>query len=951
MGGSELTNSGSVKGMRSGKLGQSSLGNSSSGVNKKYMTKKKRVNAGSVANNSMFSSRISGSSVKGGTNTIRGNSRKNARRVIVDGEDLTPLSLIDESESLALPQTADKSSAGSSKNGNISKIDQNAAGGAFASSKGLDAFTSSKIVGNPIYENGDGVDGQDNGTDSRVFTTSEESPQGKSTITEKETAPVAPNGAFQAKSSRDASKAKQLTQDHLREIVTISLEESPTQTLFSLVGVCVGVESVEHRMVTEQNATYEKLCASREGSDLFLSRPSQTMNEGVKNVEVSTGAPPVQDVGCQVTSWDIHDTVSRVLDEEGILEKTKGLDNGSDDEEEGKTDGKSIRKSRNSVGATMAALRENEAEKMVANCVVSSGCLLPVSQSTQTSDNVSEGAPQHLNLDQAEEVSILKSESLLESLRTAERGVQQNVFHQKHLLYRAIPAADDDALDIDDASAIDGGVSEINGNDLEDNALGQEDTENAEEVADGEETKATEGEVDAKDDSTNATPSPANEQGGEGATTGEEGDVEVVAADTQVEAPVVEEEPELQLLWKFQCKEARGRTVSGMSWNKANQDLLAVSYCQFQFSDQRDGLILFWTLKNPEYPERIIKCESGVCSVDFSTVHPSLLAAGMYDGTVAIYDVHHEGDKGTVPVLDSSRMSTQHKDAVWQVKWVNKNEKGEVLVSLSTDGRVTEWSLKKGLESTDLMVLKRVNVPAHLGGGGEGIISRTAAGLSLDFPVNNSGLYYAATEDGTIHRCSCSYNEQYLETYYGHSGPVYKLRCSPFWPDAFLTCSADWSIKLWEPERDEPLLHFQSVDLADVVHDIAWSTSESTVFGSVAGDGRIEIWDLSKSTLDPVITHFIDKDTEQKLERKPSLSAVDPPLPPEARRSSVDDKIDTSKQFFSSISFAYNAPIVVVGSSQGVVEVFRFRGLNRILYETDEEAAEILQHIVEQNQK
>ena len=29
--------------------------------------------------------------------------------------------------------------------------------------------------------------------------------------------------------------------------------------------------------------------------------------------------------------------------------------------------------------------------------------------------------------------------------------------------------------------------------------------------------------------------------------------------------------------------------------------------------------------------------------------------------------------------------------------------------------------------------------------------------------------YLAATEDGLIHKCSCSYNEQYLDTYEGHT--------------------------------------------------------------------------------------------------------------------------------------------------------------------------------------
>ena len=64
------------------------------------------------------------------------------------------------------------------------------------------------------------------------------------------------------------------------------------------------------------------------------------------------------------------------------------------------------------------------------------------------------------------------------------------------------------------------------------------------------------------------------------------------------------------------------------------------------------------------------------------------------------------------------KLAEKHMDPVWLVKWVNKGaERGEALVSISTDGRVVEWGMKKGLASTTLMVLKRR-------GNSEGVISR-----------------------------------------------------------------------------------------------------------------------------------------------------------------------------------------------------------------------------------
>lgn len=88
--------------------------------------------------------------------------------------------------------------------------------------------------------------------------------------------------------------------------------------------------------------------------------------------------------------------------------------------------------------------------------------------------------------------------------------------------------------------------------------------------------------------------------------------------------------------------------------------------------------------------------------------------------------------------------------------------------------------------------MPEVNTVKHMlctgfAGNTEGVISRQASGLSFDFPPGDGATYFAGTEDGLIHKCSVSYNEQYLETYHGHTGPVYRIRCSPFCDRLFLS--------------------------------------------------------------------------------------------------------------------------------------------------------------------
>jgi hypothetical protein len=61
---------------------------------------------------------------------------------------------------------------------------------------------------------------------------------------------------------------------------------------------------------------------------------------------------------------------------------------------------------------------------------------------------------------------------------------------------------------------------------------------------------------------------------------------------------------------------------------------------------------------------------------------------------------------------------------------------------------------------------------------------------------------------------------QYLESYAAHMGPVYALQWSPFRRDLFISSSADWTLKMWQEGREQPLLTFQSG-----THEVSGSSS------------------------------------------------------------------------------------------------------------------------------
>ncbi|XP_051753182.1 dynein axonemal intermediate chain 4 isoform X2 [Ctenopharyngodon idella] len=349
--------------------------------------------------------------------------------------------------------------------------------------------------------------------------------------------------------------------------------------------------------------------------------------------------------------------------------------------------------------------------------------------------------------------------------------------------------------------------------------------------------------------------------------------------------------PFLEHLWAFECELTMGRNVSCMTWNKKNPDLLAVGYGQLDFKDQKSGLVCCWSLKNPTWPDRIYHCESGVTALDFSACNANQLAVGMHDGTIAIYNVQATEQ---TPIIDSSDCANMHTCPVWQLRWIDHEsglsgeDKGEILISVSADGRISKWVQYKSLECVDLMKLKMSNMATNRQHW-RPLISSLSPGLCFDFHPNDSNIYLAGTEEGHIHKCSYSYNEQFLETYNAHKGPVYKVAWSPFCPDVFLSCSSDWTIQLWRQDLQTPVLCFNSKQKA--VFDIMWSPHCATVFGAVS-KGKVEIWDLRVSSLDPTIV-------------SETSSGVNP----------------------TALLFTTETDCVLVGDSEGGVTVYKLKNL------------------------
>ncbi|KPI86049.1 putative dynein intermediate chain [Leptomonas seymouri] len=315
------------------------------------------------------------------------------------------------------------------------------------------------------------------------------------------------------------------------------------------------------------------------------------------------------------------------------------------------------------------------------------------------------------------------------------------------------------------------------------------------------------------------------------------------------------------------------------------------------------GMICCWSLKNPLAPELILflRHVADVTAMAFSHEHPSLLAVGSSTGEIVVYDIQR--DVVFPSIAPATAAAGQHTGAIWELQWVPKGkEQGEFLTSISADGRVVQWAVGKSIErvAPDLMHLHRQpgtqveqafvegvaeaeaaataaaesvavaggkgggklrprqsqkrNAAGGGGAGGNGgaaagyagddaVLSRQCGGMCFDVCPIDTAIYVVGTEDGSVLQCSKSQTENYDFEYESHAELVYRVRWSPYSAAYFLTCSADWTTRLYKVGTSAAQLRFNSVR-QDAVQDVAWSPTNALIFATATAQGSAEVWTM-----------------------------------------------------------------------------------------------------------
>lgn len=301
------------------------------------------------------------------------------------------------------------------------------------------------------------------------------------------------------------------------------------------------------------------------------------------------------------------------------------------------------------------------------------------------------------------------------------------------------------------------------------------------------------------------------------------------------------EPPSARGLSVFRDPASIKRTATSINWHPEGNKI-AVSYSLLKFQDERamHGRLptnsYIWDLQYPNNPIMEVQSPSPLVCLRYNTKTPDILVGGCYNGLVGVFDAK----KPRSVAIQSSPIDKSHHDPVYDVYWVQSKTNSQ-FVSVSTDGQMMWWDIRKLTEPTDVLQLNDGN-------------GRVLGGCSLEYNVEaGPAKYLVGTEQGVVLSMNMRKRGggkdaantagliQVMDTGPGrHHGPIYSIHRNPAHPTAYMTVG-DWTARIWNEKNKGPVMmtpYSKSYLTAG-----SWSPTRPGVFYTCRQDGVLDVWD------------------------------------------------------------------------------------------------------------
>eukprot|EP00826_Nyctotherus_ovalis_P008308 TRINITY_DN12146_c0_g2_i4.p1 TRINITY_DN12146_c0_g2~~TRINITY_DN12146_c0_g2_i4.p1 ORF type:complete len:284 (+),score=71.50 TRINITY_DN12146_c0_g2_i4:73-924(+) len=228
---------------------------------------------------------------------------------------------------------------------------------------------------------------------------------------------------------------------------------------------------------------------------------------------------------------------------------------------------------------------------------------------------------------------------------------------------------------------------------------------------------------------------------------------------------------------------------------------------------------------------------------------PNLVIAGTYAGYLVVWDIRAKA----TPVLKSSLTREAHSYPIYALDVVG-TENANTVVSISNDGRLCTWQMEMLTVPQRSFEMKCRN--------------KEVCATCMGFPLEESNDFYMGAEDNSLYFSQVVNTAEMpkdncgvVESFPGHCAPITSISLHPtpiIWNKArdyshvMLSCSMDWSVKLWNPKVGKtPMATFENAQ--DYVFDVKWSPMHPSAFASCDAEGFVDLWDISADTENPVV--------------------------------------------------------------------------------------------------
>ncbi|KAK3591390.1 hypothetical protein CHS0354_005310 [Potamilus streckersoni] len=322
------------------------------------------------------------------------------------------------------------------------------------------------------------------------------------------------------------------------------------------------------------------------------------------------------------------------------------------------------------------------------------------------------------------------------------------------------------------------------------------------------------------------------------------------------------------------------------------------------------GIICVWNTNEPFYPHKILACESQPKCCCFSPVKPTLVFAGMVDGSIAVWDLReiaslhksvvvnsHEyllrfPTYDTAGVLDNENHHSPVNSICPIYSYMTMSNKSDQQFSDPSDDSSAGLSFQ--LVSTEDMAVLHFWVVAEImhpdpsgsesdlglapggqvkllksssltldGPARDGFLKTTMRALSMQLLPSDPNQFYIATDLGFVFHGLRFSSRAYPSTHFAEIQTPLDVTCidfSPFEKPCFLAGYKDGSFSLYHTKSEKPIMTWSSVTQGRPILSVMWSRSRPCLFFVFDDSSNMYIFDLLEGDTVPKHIERVSKE-------------------------------------------------------------------------------------------